>query len=94
MIQITDKLRIRRADDRNLVIEEFRDVTDPKAKTTNKQWCWCGYYGDLKTALLGVLHKALLDSAEEELQIKDLIKRIEKVENYIKNIKEKKDDKN
>lgn len=87
MIQITEKLRIRRADDRNLVIEEFRDVTDPKAKTTNKQWCWCGYYGDLKTALIGVLHKSLLDSAEEELQVKDVIKRIESVENDIKNIK-------
>lgn len=87
MIQINNKLRIRRADDRNLVIEEFRDVTDPKAKTTNKQWCWCGWYGDLKTALLGVLHKQLFDSAEEELQIKDLIERIEKVENYIKNMK-------
>lgn len=87
MIQINDKLRIRRADDRNLVIEEFRDVTDPKAKTTNKQWCWCGYYGDLKTALLGVLHKALLDSAEEELQVKDVIAKIETVENDIKNIK-------
>lgn len=87
MIQITDKLRIRRADDRNLVIEEFRDVTDPKAKTTNKQWCWCGYYGDLKTALIGVLHKSLLDSAEEELRLKDVITKIEAVENDIKSMK-------
>ena len=30
----------------------------------------------------------------DELEIKGLIERIEKVENYIKNIKEKKDDKN
>lgn len=87
MIQITDKLRIRRADDKNLVIEELRDVTSKKSQTTNKQWCWCGYYGDLKTALLGVLHKSLLDSAEEELQIKNVIEKIESVENNIKNMK-------
>lgn len=41
MIQINDKLRIRQADDKNLVIEELRDVTNKKSQTTNKQWCWC-----------------------------------------------------
>ena len=87
MIQITERLRIRQADDKNLVIEELRDVTNKKSQTTNKQWCWCGYYGDLKTALLGVSHKSLLDSAEEELQVKGVIKRIESVENDIKNMK-------
>lgn len=34
-----------------------------------------------------MLHKFLLDSAEEELQIKDVIAKIEAVENDIKNIK-------
>lgn len=87
MIQITEKLRIVKADDKNLALEELRDVTNKKSQTTNKQWCWCGWYGDLKTALIGALHKQLFDSAEEELQIKDLIERIEKVENYIKNMK-------
>lgn len=87
MIQITEKLRIRQADDKNLVIEELRDVTNKNSQTTNKQWCWCGYYGDLKTALLGVLHKVLLDSAEEKLQIKDVLQKIESVENDIKNMK-------
>lgn len=87
MIQITEKLRIVKADDKNLALEELKDVTNKKSQTTNKQWCWCGYYGDLKTALLGVLHKALLDSAEEELQVKDVIAKIEAVENDIKSMK-------
>lgn len=94
MIQITEKLRIVKADDKNLVIEELRDVTSQKSQTTNKQWCWCGYYGDLKTALIGVLHKSLLDSAEEELQIKDVIEKIESLENDIKNMKVVEDLKN
>lgn len=87
MIQITEKLRIVKADDKNLALEELKDVTSKKSQTTNKQWCWCGYYGDLKTALLGVLHKFLLDSVEEELQIKDVVAKIETVENDIKNMK-------
>ena len=87
MIQINDKLRIVKAYDKNLALEELRDVTNKKSQTTNKQWCWCGWYGDLKTALIGALHKQLFDSAEEELEIKGLIERIEKVENNIKNVK-------
>lgn len=87
MLQINDKLRVRRIDDKNLALEELKNVTSKKSQTTNKQWCWCGWYGDLRTALLGALHKQLFDSAEEELEIKGLIERIEKVENYIKNMK-------
>ena len=35
-----------------------------------------------------MLKKELMDSVKEELQIKDIITRIEKVENDIKNMKE------
>ena len=87
MIQINNKLRIRQADDKNLALEELKDVTSKKSQTTNKKWRWCGWYGDLRTALLGALHKQLFDSAEEELEIKDLVKRIETAENNIKNMK-------
>ena len=86
MIQITEKLRIVKADDKNLALEELRDVTNKKSQTANKKWCWCGWYGDLRTALLGALHKQLFDSAEE-LQVKDVIEKIESVEKNIKNIK-------
>ena len=89
MLQINDKLRIRRTDDKNLVIEEYNDkIVNPKTKEITSGWKWCGYYGDLKTALNGVLKKELMDSVKEELQIKDIITRIEKVENDIKNMKE------
>lgn len=89
MLQINDKLRIRRSDDKNLVIEEYNDkIVNPRTKEITSGWQWCGYYGDLKTALNGVLKKELMDSVKEELQIKDIITRIEKVENDIKNMKE------
>ena len=36
MIQIAEKLRIVKADDKNLALEELRDVTSKKSQTTNK----------------------------------------------------------
>ena len=89
MLQINDKLRIRRTDEKNLVIEEYSDkIVNPRTKEITSGQQWCGYYGDLKAALNGVLKKELMDSVKEELQIKDIITRIEKVENDIKNMKE------
>lgn len=82
MIQINNKLRIVKSDDRNLVVEELRAV-ESKKKGTREEWCWCGYYGDLKSALLGVLNKQLFDSAEEEMTIKDVINKIDNARNEI-----------
>lgn len=83
MIQITENLRIRRADDKNVVIEELRDVTDKKTQTTNKQWCWCGYYGSIRSALLGCMDKLLIDSAEDNITVKDLISKIDNIKEQI-----------
>ena len=82
MIQINNKLRIVKNDEKNLAIEELRTITSEK-KGSHEEWCWCGYYGSLKSALLGVLDKLLFDSAEEELDIQGLIKKIEIVEQEI-----------
>ena len=77
MIYINDKLRIKKLDDRNLQLEEYREGKDThKGKATTK-WRLCGYYGDLKSALLGALTKQLFDSAENELTLKDIISRID-----------------
>lgn len=82
MIQITEKLRIRRADDKNLVIEELRTISSEK-KGDHDEWCWCGFYGTFKSALLGVLHKRLFESVKEELQLKDCIAKINEIEKEI-----------
>lgn len=83
MIKITENLRIRRADDKNVVIEELRDVTNKKTQTTNKQWCWCGYYGSIRSALLGCMDKLLIDSAEDNITVKDLISKIDNIKEQI-----------
>ena len=84
MIQINNKLRIAKNDENNLVIEELRTITSEK-KGTRDEWCLCGYYGNLKTALFGVLNKQLFDSAAEEITIQDLISKIDAAKNEIIN---------
>ena len=79
MIYINEKLRIRKIDDRNLQLEEYRKPNEKSGtiKEDTEKWRWCGYYGDLKSALLGALTKQLFDSVENELTLKDVISRID-----------------
>ena len=83
MIQINNNIRIVRRDDKNLAIEKYDLVTNSKTNESHYEWRWVGYYGDVKSALLGVLKHSLLDSAEEELTIKDIVRKIEQVEKEI-----------
>ncbi len=83
MIQINDRLRIVKVDDRNLAIEEFRQVTSEK-HGTREEWCWCGYYGTLKSALLGCLDKKMFDLPEADISsINLLLQKIEQCETEI-----------
>lgn len=87
MIYITDTLRISKLDDNCLQLEEYKAVTSKKHGTTVKKWCRLGYYGDIRSALVGALKKQLFDTANEELQLKDLIERIDIAVKNIENIK-------
>lgn len=91
MLQINDRLRIRKNDERNLIIEEYNmNILDQKTKEVRSGWQWVGYYGTLQDALIGILNKQLFDSVEEELTLKDIITKINKVENEIQDIKKNK----
>lgn len=83
MIQINNNIRIVRRDDKNLAIEKYDLVTNSKTNESHYEWRWVGYYGDVKSALLGVLKHSLLDGAEEELDIQGLIKKIKIIEQEI-----------
>ena len=93
MLQLTENLRIRKTDEMNLVIEEYRLIVG-RGKNKGKTyygWANCGYYGSLQAALKGVARKYLFDlTANEQLTITGLIKKIEELE---KIIEEKVDDK-
>lgn len=95
MIYINNTLRIRTLDDgKNLQLEEYRKPSEKsgRIKEDIEKWRGCGYYGDLKSALLGVLRKQLFDSVENEMQLKDVIEKIDKARaEIITAINEKKD---
>ena len=83
MIYINEKLRISKFDENNLQIEEYRKGINPKTKEEVWKWKWCGYYGDLKTALLGVLKYKLFECVEEELDLQEVLSKIEEARQNI-----------
>ena len=93
MLQLTENLRIRKCDEMNLVIEKHRLIVGRGKNKGNIYYGWtnCGYYGSLQAALKGIARKYLFDlTANEQLTITGLIKKIEELE---KIIEEKVDDK-
>lgn len=83
MIYINEKLRIKKLDERCLQIEEYRAVVNAKTKEESFAWKWCGYYGDLRTACLGALSKIMVDYADEELTLKEVLAKIDEARNQI-----------
>ena len=85
MIYINSTLRIRRLDPRCLQLEEFHKPVPKKPKTKDDlpKWYGCGYYGNLKEALIGALNKKLFDSTKTEMTIKEAIGAIEQAKQEI-----------
>jgi hypothetical protein len=67
MIQINDKLRIVPLDKYNLSLEENRTIVDKNTQSERQEWCWVGYYSDLKSAIGGALKHFSFNLAEEEI---------------------------
>lgn len=93
MLQISNNIRITRLDKLNLQIEEYRPILDQKTKTERYEWCGCGYYGNLKSAFLGVLKHHTKDLVKDEIRgCKAIIKKLEEIEtnllNAVKELKE------
>lgn len=90
MIQINDKIRIVRFDKLNLELQEYRKKVDPKTKNERCDWCRVGYYGDLKSAIGGVLKHCLMELATEDVStLSHLIERIGNIEKELKKAVEK-----
>jgi hypothetical protein len=84
MIQITDKIRIVRLDKLNLQLETLEEV-NKKDGTAAYEWKWNGYYGDLKSAIGGVLKHCLMELANEDIKtLSELIERIDNIDKELK----------
>ena len=90
MIQINDKIRIVRFDKLNLELQEYRKKVDPKTKNERYDWCRVGYYGDLKSAINGVLKHCLMELTTEEISsLSHLIERVDNIDKELKKAVEK-----
>ena len=84
MIQITDKIRITRLDKLNLQLETLEPV-NKKDGTVAEEWIREGYYGDLKSAIGGVLKHCLMEIATEDIStLSQLIERIDSIDKELK----------
>lgn len=86
MIYLNEKLRISKADERNLQLEAYLPTVSKKTNETSMQWKWIGYYGDLKSALAGALKQQIFELADQETEsISTLIVEITKAEQNVIN---------
>lgn len=83
MIYINSNLRIRKLDEQCLCVEQYAKSFNKKTKEDVTLWKFCGYYGDIQSAIRGILKKQLFDTADEEITLKDLVSRIENAERNI-----------
>ena len=87
MIQINNKIRIVINDPLNLELQEYRKKVDPKTKSERYAWCRVGYYGDLKSAIGGVLKYCLMELTTEEIAtLSELVERIDNIDKELKGV--------
>ena len=85
MIQINEKVRIAKHDALNLELQEYRKKVDPKTKNERWDWCWLGFYGDLKSAIGGVLKHCLMQLSTEDIKtLSELVERIDTIDKELK----------
>lgn len=86
MIQINDKVRIRKIDKLNLVVEEYRAIVNRKTNQECWEWAWCGYYGDLRSALGGAIKHCEMLLAEQEIKsLQELMTKLDEIDSDAKN---------
>lgn len=85
MIQINEKIRIVRFDKLNLELQEYRKKVDPKTKNERYDWCRVGFYGDLRSAIGGMLKYCLMQLSTEEIKtLSELVERIDNIDKELK----------
>jgi ferritin-like protein len=79
MLYINEKVRMSKIDNRNIMDEYLKDVTDRKTKETKQEWVVLGYYYDLVNALKGVMKKYSRDIVNEATNIDNAVKTLQAI---------------
>ena len=90
-MNITDTLRIKRVDDRNIIIEKYETTVNPVTKKENSSWKREGFYPTFRHALEAIVRKDMLIDLEQLESLKRYQESIDKTVNQLtKIIKEEK----
>lgn len=88
MVQLTETLRARRDDDRNICLEEYREIVDERKKTSRMDWDIVGFYNSFSTLLIGALKRYELTLCEEDkYSLEEALEKIKSLVEVLKNVK-------
>ena len=79
MFYVNDQIRISKIDNRNVMVEYLKDVTDRKTKETKQEWVVLGYYYDIANALKGAMKKYSRDVVNVATNIEDAVKTLQAI---------------
>lgn len=85
MIKISERYRVRK-DPLNLVLEEYRKVIERETKKQKFEWEVVGYFGSVKAVLSHIVDKELMELADTETELKDIIAKIDDLKEQIQNL--------
>ena len=88
-MNITNNLRIRKYDDRNVVIEEHVTNVNPKTQKEASSWKFKGFYPNARSALQAILDKDMLSDVEEVKTLTAYHKAIKNERQQLKDIIER-----
>lgn len=83
MIKISDKIRIVRVDALNLAVETYEAIKKRNGET-EYEWKWFGYYGNLRSAINGILTHLTTAIADDDLvELKAIRARLEEIKSEV-----------
>lgn len=89
-LNLTPTFRVFRCDDRNLELEEYREVVSRPnryvtKKSVSKKWVSVGYYSDLPTAVGGVLtHSEGILTERQKMDLESAVLELKKISEDLK----------
>ena len=86
MIKISERYRIKKPDPFNIVLEEYKEFESPFHKTKRMGWDRVGYFGSVKAVLSHIVDKELMELADTETELKDIIAKIDELKEQIQNL--------
>lgn len=83
MIQITDKIRIRKIDSLNIAIERLSEGINPKTQEKTESWKTVGYSFSISGALRLIVDREMIDDINEHKRLEEAVTELELSHNML-----------